>query len=338
MKPINFCKIQGRIAAICLLFLLSSMPGCLQDDLSVCGMRIMFRYTENGSQDNRFATDVGQVSVYVFDATTGLFLQEHSATVDQLVDSCVMSINIYPGNYHFIAWGNVTSDYEITPFVKGQTSLDEALLTLKAQENLVSDYPDELFYGATMDYEVVPALQQNLLIPIDMMNNNKRIHVIAHGLYDDNSIQQADPDNPIFHCLITSKNGNYRFDNNPTGEQYTYIPQERLSVADEVLLSDFVVLRELNAPAATSSRLRVLHRDVTPMQSGGEAVEEEFLDLPLTELLIAATLPNGGGSLDNYDDVTIEVFVTHTNGTVTVRVNDWMYVGGGGGVLGKKMD
>jgi hypothetical protein len=326
MKPINFYRIK-KVAAICLIFLVSSMtPGCIRDDLSVCGLRVMFRYVErNAPQDvNLFASDVKQVSLFVFDANTGLFLSEHSATVDQMLDSCMLSINIFPGDYDFIAWGNITEDYEIEPFVEGVTTRSEAILTLKTQGNLVEDYPDDLFYGS-QNYTVIPDIQANQLITIDMVNNAKRIHVIAHGLYDDNSIQNADPYAPVFHTTILSRNGQYRFDNNPTGEHYTYVPRERLSVEEVTLLSDFVVLREMNNANATDSRLRIVHR---PTKQSEE--EEEFYDVSLTELLLIVA----SGDIESRDEFTVELFVSRTNGTVTIKVNDWTQVPVPGGSLG----
>jgi hypothetical protein len=315
------------------------MPGCIQDDLSVCGLRVMFRYAaRNASQDiNRFASEVKQVSLFVFDAETNLFLNEQSATADQMIDSCMLSLNMFPGEYHFIAWGNVAEDYEFEPFVQGQTTLGEAVITLRSQGNgLVEEYPDDLYFGS-QTYTVLPDLQINQLITMPMINNAKRIHVTARGLYDDSAILRENVENP-FHAVITSKNGRYRFDNNyPTGEHYTYVPQERISTTEDgetALFSDFVVLREMNEEAVTDSHLRIVHRATT---KAGE-VEEEFLDVSLTSLLrIVASA--AGTDIENKDEFDITVVVERTNGKVDVILNDWQRVdvptGGwyGGGIL-----
>jgi hypothetical protein len=301
------------------------MPGCIQDDLSVCGLRVMFRYTgKNASLDiNRFASEVKQVNLYVFDANTKLFLSEQSATVEQMLDSCMLSLNIFPGDYTFVAWGNVVNDYEFEPFVQGQTTLDDAVLTLKSQDGsrLIDDYPDYLYFGS-QTYTVIPDIQANQLITIDMVNNNKRIHLIARGLYDDNSIMEVDPEKPSFHAYITSKNGRYRFNNNPTGEQYTYIsPSERVSVDEQALISDFVILREFSTAGMTDSRLQVVHRDVT------RAEEEEFIPggVSLTTLLLMVASATET-TIENTDDFTVEILVDHTNGTVELVINEWQHV------------
>jgi hypothetical protein len=320
------------------------MPGCIQDDLSVCGLRVMLRYAErNATQDvNRFASDVKQVSLFIFDAETDLFLSEQSATVDQMIDNCMLSLNVFPGDYHFVAWGNVAEDYEFEPFIKGQTTLDEAIITLKAQNNMVDEYPDDLYFGSKT-YTVLPDLQANQQIVIDLVNNTKRIHVIATGLYDENSILEEDPQNPTFRAEISSRNGRYTFDNNPdpTGGQYTYIPRERFEVITEggdeegALLSDFVVLRETSIKEATNSSLRIYHRGNT--RAGGEG-EEEFYSVSLTDLLlIVASLEET--TIENKDEFTLNIFINKTNGSVTIRVNEWTPVpvpGGefGNGILG----
>jgi hypothetical protein len=313
------------------------MPGCIQDDLSVCGLRVMFRYSEqNTPQDiNRFASDVKQVSLFVFDAETNLFLSEQSATADQMTDSCMLSLNMFPGEYHFIAWGNVANDYAFDPFVKGQTTLSEAMIMLKAQNNLVEEYPDFLYFGSET-YTVRPDLQMNQLITIQMINNAKRIHVKAMGLYDDNTVLQEDPANPSFRAEIISRNGQYGFDNNPTGEQYTYmprgeridIPSERLSDDDAIaLLSDFVVLRETSNSDLTSSRLRILHRGNT------RAGEEEFFNVSLTQLLLIVAEAEQT-TIENKDEFTIEIFISRTNGSVEIKINDWNRVPVLGGEFG----
>jgi hypothetical protein len=140
-------------------------------------------------------------------------------------------------------------------------------------------------------------------------------------------------ESPIFNAMITSKNGRYRFDNNyPTGEHYTYMPQERIGTTEEgetALFSDFVVLREMNDEAATDSHLRIVHRTTR-----ADEIEEEFLNLPLTNLLrIVATAE--GTTIENKDEFDVTVFVDHTNGTVDVILNDWVHVPvmGPGGII-----
>jgi hypothetical protein len=300
------------------------MSGCIQDDLSVCGLRVMFRYTgQNAPQDiNRFASEVKQVNLYVFDADTKLFLSEQSATVEQMLDSCMLSLNIFPGNYTFVAWGNVTNDYEFEPFVQGQTTLDDAVLTLRSQDDnrLIEDYPDNLYFGS-QTYTVIPDIQANQLITMDMVNNNKRIHLIARGLYDDNSVMEEDPERPSFHASITSKNGRYQFNNNPTGEQYTYIPpSERISVEEQALLSEFVVLRELST-GVTDSRLRVVYREAGTR--AGE--EEEFYEMSLTNLLLLVASATET-TIENTDEFTVEILISRTNGTVEIVIDEWNHV------------
>jgi hypothetical protein len=304
------------------------MPGCIQDDLSVCGLRVMFRYIERSDPQgiNRFASEVKQVNLYVFDANTKLFLSEQSATVDQMMDSCMLSLNIFPGEYIFVAWGNVANDYEFEPFVQGQTTIDDAVLTLKSQDDnhLIEDYPDYLYFGSRT-YTVLPDIQANQLISIDMANNNKRIHVIARGLYNDNSVMEDDPERPSFHTSIASKNGSYRFNNIPTGEQYTYTsPTERISVEDRTLLSDFVVLREFST-GITGARLRIVHRDAGTR--AGE--EEEFYEVSLTELLLLVASASET-TVEDTDEFTVEILISRTNGSVSININGWQHVGGGG--------
>jgi hypothetical protein len=303
--------------------------GCVRDDLSVCGVRLMFNYMPRSSVENKFATDIRQVNIYAFDANTGVFVNQFEATTENMVDGCVLYINIEPGDYDFIVWGNTLNDYDITPFERGKTTIDEAKLTLKVQADRVKQvYPDSLYYGSVLDAKVLAAdLQANQIINVDMQKNNKIIHVIAHGLYDDNSILEEDSVSPSFNCYIDSKNGNYRFNNYPTGEHYTYIPKERVLKTEKVLSSDFNILREFNNPAQTDSRIRVVHRNKTKQ---GTVEEEEFFNISLTACLLIVA---AAGDISLTEEFTIEIFVTHTNGTVSIKIGDWQSGGDGTGVI-----
>jgi hypothetical protein len=327
MKPMNFVKLIS--VSICLLSFLFLAQGCLTDDLSVCGVRISFNYTETPDGDNRFASDVRTANVYIFDAITGVFVNEYSATFEQLVDGHILPINLAVGTYNFITWGNIGDKFEKTSFVPGETTFDEARITLKVLDNIVREYPDSMYFAREPRVEVKASdLVLNQQIDLHLVKNNKRINVTTKGLYDETSTI-TDPSNPSFYCLITSKNGTYKFDNYPTGEQYTYITHDSIAhnadSTDITLRSNFVVLREFSNNALTDSRLKIIATNGNTRQEGGVA-EEEFLDVSLTQCLNTVVVA-GGPPIEDIEEFDIDIIVSRTNGTVSVTINDWHYIG-----------
>jgi hypothetical protein len=322
MKPMNFVKLMS--VSICLLSFLFLTQGCVDDDLSVCGVRLSFNYTED-TPDNKFASDVKKANVYIFDATTGVFVNEYTATSSQLVNGHILPITLATGTYDFITWGNIGDEFEKTDFVPGVTTFDEARLTLHVLDNTLREYPDSMYYGSMRDIKIgADSLVANQTIDLKLKRNNKRINVTTRGLYDEKSTI-TDPSAPSFYCLITSKNGAYKFDNNPTGEQYKYIaPHEEVDITDYSLRSDFVVLREFNDNSLTDSRLKIIHHGGTRQEGG--VVEEEFLDVSLTQCLNTVAVAIGD-AIENIDKFDIEVIVSETNGTISISVNGWNYIG-----------
>jgi hypothetical protein len=320
MKPMNFVKLTG--VSICLLPFLFLTQGCLNDDLSVCGVRLSFNYPDSLG-DNRFASDVRKANVYIFDAISGVFVNEYSATFEQLVDGHILPINLAAGKYHFITWGNVGDNFEITPFVRDSSKFSDARLKLNISDNTIRDYPDSLYYGIDTVEVKANDLVLNKVIGLNLMKNNKKINVTTRGLYDEDS-EIADPSAPSFYCLITSKNGTYDFENYPTGEQYKYIsPREEIDSTDYTLRSDFIVLREFSNNSLTDSRLKIIHSNGNTRQEGGVA-EEEFLDVSLTECLNTVVVA-GGPAIEDIPEFDIEIIVSWTNGTYSITINDWNY-------------
>jgi hypothetical protein len=326
MKPMNFVKVTA--VSICLLSFLFLTQGCLNDDLSVCGVRLSFNYTDTIGGENKFASDVRKANVYIFDAATGIFVNEYSATFEQLLDSHILPINLTPGTYDFITWGNIGDMFEKTSFVPGETTFAEARIRLSALNNIVTEYPDSMYYGAMRGIKIeAPDLVLNQEIDLQLTKNNKKINVSTKVLFDGTVV---DPSS--YHCSITSKNGTYKFDNIPTGEQYTYIPpdgQEQVDSVSNILHSNFIVLRELNDNSFTESRLKVASNGGTRQDGVSDGGFEH--EVSLTACLEAVVA--GGTTIEEVPEFDIEIIITNTNGAFSVTVREWQSGGGGGVVL-----
>jgi hypothetical protein len=337
MKPAIFFNRNFAVACVSALFLL--MQGCVTDDLSICGISVHFTYTKNLEGVDKFSSSINKVNLYVFD-TDGYFIQEYVVEKDTLPQDLTIYVNLSPGTYDFVAWGNLGEDYEIlSAFEKGVTRMDDLQLSLKRQPDntvLETEMPDPLYHGGLFRSEILATdLQINQKLTIDMMKDTKDIKVIAHGLAVTAETRSA---GTPYDCTITSRNGDYKFDNSITGDaRLRYIPQASVISADDesLLVSDFVIMREFNTTGITDSRL-ILNRQAT-----SAAEERVLLDEDLLPYLLAAgtgdvlaikqalslrpyVVEESWANLDIWDDtITINLWFDETTGTVSVSVNDW---------------
>ncbi|MDH6306169.1 hypothetical protein M2459_002883 [Parabacteroides sp. PF5-5] len=303
MRPINFFKI---LIAISILSVCISFQGCINDDLSVCGVNLQFTYTRNLDGVDKFSESVERVDVFVFDSE-GVYQDVYSHENIGSIKS--MNINLSPGIYSFVVWGNLCDDYTLSQFVRGETRMNDAILKLTRVSDTITTHPGHLFHGAIFNEAVLPADQNNQTLTIDMIKDTKSITVTAVGLPVDPTKASTD----IFACSITSVNGDYKFDNTITGyDRLHYIPYASVN-ADKELISDFITMRELN-DGSTDSRLILRHNNSTT----GEI--KDLFNQSLVELLLPASVR---GDLDIEDTFNIILEFDYVVGTVTVTVNGW---------------
>ena len=316
MTPINKNKIRttaiGLLAALCTCIL----PGCIEDDLSECGVGIRFRYVKNVEGVDKFPSDVDRISLYVF-REDGIFIGEYHDGGSRLDGNYTMNLGLKEGNYKLVAWGNLCDDYEVTPCVPGQTRLEDFMLKLKNTRDTVYAHPGHLFYGGVEEVEIKTPYTGRKYVTMDLTKNTNTIHVITSGLpLGENTSGNGDAGTP-YTCRIISRNGEYNHDNSITGNRLHYIPDG--TVEGGLFLSDYVVMRELNDASITGPRLVITHHPV----DGGSKV---LLDTSLTELLLRVSIT---GDLDIDDEFTLHVEFDYTNGSMTILINDYEVVGGG---------
>jgi hypothetical protein len=282
------------------------MQGCIGDDLTECGVSLRYQYTRNVDGTDKLASEIKKVNLYVFDSA-GIFLDEYITDAKYLNGMNMVKLNLPPGKYSFVAWGNLGSDYELPAFEKGKTTIDQATLSLKRIGKTVSNHPEALFFGSLSQTDILPALWKNQVLTINMTKDTNKIRIIAKGLSAQDLAQKN------FSCRIVSANGDYKFDNSLNGsEKLEYIP--KLSI-DELgqMISDFVIMRELK-DGSTQSRLIFTYHS----PDGGP--DKEISNINLTELLLSQSKTK---DLDIDDYFEIELTLNFTNGNATIHIKGW---------------
>jgi hypothetical protein len=281
-------------------------PGCVMDDLSECGASIQFRYTRNIDGIDKFNPNIQKVNLFIFDSG-GLFLDEYEMDEKQLGRNHLMHLNLFPGTYDFVAWGNLGKDYERPVFVKGKTSVKDAVISLKRTEKKVTKHPGDLYFGSLPRIEILPDLQRTQVLTIDMIKDTKKIKIIAKGLPKEDIAKE------MFVCRISSINGDYKFDNSINGsDRLLYIPQSSVDEQGQ-FVSEFGIMRDLK-DGSTQSRLIFTYYDPD------DKSEKELLNANLTEILLANMKSQ---DLDIEDSFEIELVFEFTNGSAKIYIKGW---------------
>jgi hypothetical protein len=300
MKPINLVK---SFTFISLLSVCLSFQGCIEDDLSVCGANLRFAYTQNVEGVDKFDASIKQVNLFVFDSSDR-FIGEYKVENVNNID-----LNLMPGTYSLIAWGNLDEDYSLTPMVVGETTLNEAVLSLIRANDTISVSPTDLYYGGMVNVDILPKTQRDQSLTIDMMKNTKTFTVTSIGLPIDTRSSEDE-----FVCQIISTNGDYNFrDNSIAGDDRLHYMQDSEITEDALLRSRFVTLRELE-DKSTDSRLVVTHWEAE-LNSTREVYNESLVDL-----ILPAVIANNR-NLNVVD--TFNIQLDFTGGRIAVTVNGW---------------
>jgi hypothetical protein len=238
-------------------------------------VNIRFQYTNNLAGTDKFATEVDKVNLYVFDAK-GCFINEYCVPAHELQGGNTITLNMEPGIYDFVVWGNLADAYLLCSLEKGITNIEDCHVLLKCNENDVVDVqPTSLFFGSVSKVNVKPANSQET-IALDMIKNTKSIRVITTNLDMDN-IEKS-----FYRCSITSLGKGCKFNNTAFYDQkIEYLPMIRINDKNE-FVADFVVLH------LSKNDSDNLHLVFTRNDSKGQV--SELFNKSLTELLLPLSL------------------------------------------------
>lgn len=295
--------------------ILITSHGCTDEDLAECGeVEVRFRYTNHVYGSDRFSEEVRRITLYLFDSK-GLFVSQFSDEGDHLDENYSVLLDVPPGEYSFVVWGNLCEHFETTSFVPGETRLEEAKLHfIHPQNDVNACLAEGLFYGGEFQQRIKPSLDKTPVVTLDLTKNSNHIQVKTTGSLLTRSISMNS-----LKCFITSQNGAYQFDNSITeGSSSMRVYEPTSIITEEGHFSEFYTLRELE-DESTHSRLIIQSVD----ENG---VEEELLNTALVPLLLRVS---STGNLDTDDHYELDVELNYTNGTVTVKVNGWQISQGG---------
>lgn len=184
-------KKQILLPIITLCFLLS---GCLKEDMSGCditdhGLLIHFVYTNEKNMDE-FASRIDNVDLFIFDEG-GYYLSTHNYNTRKLAEfQGAADLELEPGTYHMIAWGNVYGNDNLPELQEGNM-----IHTAKITYSETSVGGDSLYYAPRRSsgsannldfdlYEVVIPEKGRTEVTLDFMTTYYALNVYVKGFKD----------------------------------------------------------------------------------------------------------------------------------------------------------
>ncbi len=256
------------------------------EELPKTGVNIQFTYTKNYQGVDKFSEEINQLNIYVFNSE-GCFIEEYRVNSTDLQQSDnSLDINLDPGTYDFIVWGNLTDSYALCSMEKGRTNFEDCHLSVKCNGNTVNSHPNSLFYGSSYKVEVAPSVTDKQNVSIDLSKNTTAISLTVTG------ISVEDTEELPYDCKISSTNGRYGFDNSIIKtDEIEYIPDMYINDSEE-LVADFVIMRVSNKDSDNTKLI---------ISQNEEGQEKEILRESLAEILLMASASGYFETIDQFD-------------------------------------
>ena len=297
------------IKFVTLFFLGVLLLGCTKEDLSQCHniFNLKFEYTNNADEIDKFAQDVDEVQVYVFNAD-GSYVDSYHGFINGL-HTFQFPIELPYGTYDFVVWGGVPNSYTISNL----SSYENAKLAIHPKDSIIDFALADLFHGELNNIKLTPT-HKDSLPNISLIKNSNILNLTIKGVdLLPNSSRNNDLENRLT-ISCQSKNGTHNFDNSiePNAPLIHYTPYEQTTTSN-TLRASIKTMRLLTNMKATL----VVHDTHT---------QTDLFNKDLIDLLLLLPTINNDSDLDKYDTHNIEITIDAHLG-VSVNINGYVVEG-----------
>ena len=188
-----FKTIMIGVALFSTLFATSSCSDSfLFDDEGDCRMKVKFEFkrnrealqSKNGIGPDAFTNTVTSVHLFVLDANTGDLIFEKTEDAENLIDGCIMPVDLEPGEYNFIAWCGLDSNDENNAFelqhnYVSRGAEDKLVLKLGADNEPVHEAKyDAVYHGITKNFKVTyDNIGETVTVPVVKDTNDINVWI-----------------------------------------------------------------------------------------------------------------------------------------------------------------
>ncbi|MBQ9138328.1 MAG: FimB/Mfa2 family fimbrial subunit [Alistipes sp.] len=219
----QIAKFKTFAAAMALVLSATSCDGVIYDGEGDCSVkyRIEFEYERNMEFADAFASKVGSVALYVFDASGVLVHQAAESGAALAADDYAMTLEMEPGEYDLLAWCGVDgSSFSVPEATVGKTTLEQMQCTMARKSDDTGAYVDSdldaLFHGLKrINYTSEPGVHTEV---ISLTKNTNNFRIILQQTWSDSSLV-SDVEIENFEFTIVDDNGKMDYDNSVILEQ-----------------------------------------------------------------------------------------------------------------------
>ena len=325
-------------------FVSSCTDGFIYENEGDCRTKVKFEFTKHrqalqtkdGVGPDAFASTVTSVHLFVLDAESGDLVFEKTENADNLIDGCMMPVDLDPGEYTFIAWCGLDSNdenksFELQHNYKSRGGDDKLAIKMASESEPIHKAKYESVYHG---------ISRN----VKLDNNNVGSVVTVPVIKDTNDINvwiqhpYASLDKGEYYVVYEDANGEINFtDNSIMSEEKrleykaydTQILQTNTQYNGEEMESGAMIshlsVSRLMANHAEDARIVIRNKNGT-----------EVFAMPFIKYVLALQTFTQPGTdkdhqwyLDCEDTYDVSIFFTgydQTWGDFRIIVNNWVYV------------
>lgn len=297
--------------------------------------RVKFVHDYNMLFTDAFATQVHSVTLYAFDETGKLVLQQSEQGEALSHDDYTMKLDLAPGNYRLVAWAGLAEGdaFEVPQMTEGISVQDDLTCRIKryhrtwhGEEIDSVGYLHPLWHGIAEPQLLQSRAEVNIqTVTMPLIKNTHTIRVILQ------QIAEGQLDASQFDFTITDENGMMTHENHLVEGDgiLTYMPyhQAQGSAAVEGEASE----EQLNMVVAELTTGRLMADAETRLTISNRETGETVLSIPLIDYLeLCKTVANYDMPLQEYldreDTYTMTFFLDSNKAWVNTQIiiNDWI--------------
>jgi hypothetical protein len=302
---------------------------------------VKFKYDKNMLYADAFSGNVSYVSLYAFDAETGLLVYTATQSGDALkAEDYTMPLEVTPGTYDLLAWcgSAVANNKVIVPEVEiGKTTIEEVDCVIDRQvtsehTSCVLDNMGSLYHGK--ERVTLTDDEGKHISVVNLTKNTNKVNIILQHL------SGIDVDPSLFTFRVEDNNGHMDYANNIISDSITYHPW---SVRSGLAGVDANIRDTLTRATITSVSVAVAEFTVGRLMTDNEPmlsiynVEENkrILSIPLVDYALLVKSADTEGRtmsdqdyLDRQDAYSMTFFLDEHGDWASARIiiNSWLVV------------
>lgn len=293
------------------LFTLLAFSRCIDDDSDKCPIDIennfilKFRYVSDKPEE-LFIKKIKKVDVFVF-KESGQYVTTQSADLTALTSFAGISLNLDPGNYRIVCWGNATGKTFISPMSANSLMKDAYISHVSLRDGTAAINGDTLYYALdnlTFPSSLKATTSETVIERVlNFHNAYIKMHIYVKGFTDKDS--QGNLLAPIIE--MTGVTGSYNFDMQSFGNTVRYLNTS----AYENILGERIA-------KVTFHTLRF--KDDNPIEI---KIKKSSDGSTLTTISLKDFMKENNITVEGIEEAIVPILVEYKDASIKISVPEW---------------